>query len=119
MTIRVSLACNDHRNGNFDGRFGSAQLADLRGYDATLEGPDIRVSVAGQDRLRIGRRVFEARGRRYGVGNWCWDEWQMSRAEALRLLRYLLERGFQVTDHTLGGPFERTINEHRHDGGRP
>lgn len=107
--IRVSVCCNDGNNGVCLGVFEAIDFVDSRDYSARLYGPPTRVTYL-EGRARISRRLYEISSFRYGVGNWCWDGFAMSRGSALRLLEYLLKaRRFEVEEYDHGGPFAGLI----------
>ena len=95
MALRVMFACNDYRNGMFQGWFDSVGIDK---YEAELDGPPTRITFLTRDgvnitnRVRIGRKVFEHTGVAEWVGNWCWDEIRI--VDGKRLLRHLKARGF-------------------------
>jgi hypothetical protein len=117
VSIRVAFCCNDER-GLFTERVEAVDFHDARGFEARVAGPALvlRFDAKTKDQVKVGRRIFAiAEGsRRYGVGNWCWDGARMSQREAVRLLEYLLERGYQAEEWTTsGGPFVGAIEASR------
>lgn len=82
--VRVSLACNDPRNGEHQGYIEALQIADV----IQLEGARVRCFTMG-GRLIVAGLTLPIHG--YGVwaGNWCWDEVRLSTLDAWRLLEAL------------------------------
>lgn len=98
LPLRVMLACNDYRNGMFQGWFDSVAIEK---YEAELDGPQTRLTFLARDegcitnRVRIGRKIFEHAGVSEWVGNWCWDEIHI--VDGRRLLEHLKARGFRCS----------------------
>ncbi len=94
--MRVMLACNDYRNGMFQGWFDSVAIDK---YEAELDGPQTRLTFLSDNRVRIGRKIYEHTGVAEWVGNWCWDEIRI--VDGRRLLEHLKSRGFRCSSgHT-------------------
>lgn len=112
MSVRVMLRCNDDR-GNPTGRVDHVELRDHREFYVRLDGPSItfRAVVVGPHGTcyRIGRRLWNGSGMSTWVGNVYWNSFAMPTASALRLLAYLLERGYEPEDWTTRGPFAKAI----------
>jgi len=104
----LSLACNHHENGHFAGKFDAAELhSPGRGTLLRLYGPDTKVSERRVDgMLRVGRINVAYHGSRDWVGNWCWCEWTLRTAAAVKVLNYLKARGFGC-EEAESGLFER------------
>lgn len=83
------FACNDYRNGMFQGWFDSISI---EAYEAELNGPQTRITFLADSKVRIGRKVFAHTGVAEWVGNWCWD--QIEIVDGRRLLEHLRDRGF-------------------------
>lgn len=110
--VAVSFACNDVTTGSFLGHFEAIEFdAWLSGHHVSAMGKRTRVSIGGNRRLSVGRRLFEGDCHTRWVGNWCWDAVEMRLAEAQRLLGYLLGRGWQVDEATIGNPFQETESQ--------
>lgn len=90
----IHFACNDGDNGSFAGKVCAAAYA-----ENDLEAPGMAdfKFTAGDDFIRIHRRTFKIVGRSHWVGNWCWDAFRMTRAEAKKLLACLRKNGWQHT----------------------
>ena len=103
--VEVSLACNDANGGSF---VGHCEAIDFdwwtTGEHVSMTGKRVRVffSGGGGKELRVSRRRFTGDNRRRWRGNWCWDSIGMSSGEAVRLLNYLREIGWTVTEQTEG-----------------
>lgn len=104
MNLQIDLACNDHRNGTFQGWFDHAHVG-LEGGDyddgMELDGPRTRVSesVATQagkryDFVKIGRITCRVLSSRTWYGNWCWESYTVEMASGIQVLNYLKGRGF-------------------------
>lgn len=94
MLTIVNIACNNHRNGHFAGRFDAVTYGN--DHDMELRYDDERgmsISYAGPRRLRVSRRVFRYEREQERSGNWCWNAFWMTPPEAKRFLRYLRESG--------------------------
>ncbi|HEY0684689.1 MAG TPA: hypothetical protein VGD45_20300 [Steroidobacter sp.] len=92
MLTIVSIACNNHRNGHFAGRFDAVTY----GHDMEIRHEDERgmsIGYAGSGRLRISRRIFRYQREQEWSGNWCWNAFWMRPTEARQLLRYLKASG--------------------------
>lgn len=90
----IHFACNDHRDGSFAGKVNAAAFR-----ENDLESPgmaDVKFT-ANEEFIRIHRRTFKIIGRSYWVGNWCWDSFRMTRAEAKKLLAHLRKNDWQCT----------------------
>lgn len=103
--IEVLLCCNDAR-GNFLSRVHRIEMRDHRDFWIEVEGPEIACVLREPDWVGIGRRRFVKSGHSPWVGNVFWDGVSMTQAEGLRLLRYLLERGWESTGGSIDGPFD-------------
>lgn len=69
--IHIMLAVNDPDNGIETGYVRAIDFDDLLSvwaYD-----PVMTCRCVGNDKLRLGRRVFPIQGYTTWVGNWCWD----------------------------------------------
>lgn len=95
MPIKVSLCCNDHRNGNYLGYAESLEIEDI-----TLVGGRVKVGIleqrvtganaaAGDKTLIVGRCRIPCLSYTGWYGNWCWDMARVRSVYALELLNYL------------------------------
>lgn len=109
--VRVSFACNSHRNGNFLGRFEAVEI-DMGGGDLVAlssrdgRAPRLRWLIGEGSNViavKVHRRRYRAHYRQRWEGNWCWDACQMTVPEARRLLAWLTDLGFEVDEWTDGG----------------
>lgn len=102
----LMLACNYHRNGSFLGHCDSVEIGAGRGnftfgtdwldeHCLTLTGPRIRLQV-GKHSAKLGPLVFEQRGYKEWVGNWCWDACFVQRAAVREIAKLLKSRGWSV-----------------------
>ncbi len=100
MAFRLHVACNDHRDGVFQGYADSVYLEAIR-----LEGGRVMVAeLPGVEkwqtikrgrwtplgRVRIGRIVLPYFASQEWYGNWCWNMYSVMKVDALRVLNYLL-----------------------------
>lgn len=90
--LRVTFACNDHRNGMFQGWFDAVSI---EAYEAEIDGQRMRMTFLQDNKVRIGRKVFKHEGVAEWVGNWCWDEIRI--VDGDRLLWHLRESGFRCS----------------------
>lgn len=104
LLLHVSFACNDDR-GNFAGRIEEVSIEKV---ELHLEGPSI-VYREEDRRLLVGRRRFDHLGTTVWVGNWCWNGAYMHSAEARRLVKYLIERGWKARTGPADGPWAKLI----------
>lgn len=91
MRIRVDFACNDPDNGLFDGRAEMVQIGDLIELTARRAAPTFRVLDDGTISL-AGKRWPISRSKDW-VGNWCWNGYWLSAADAAAFLIWLHGRG--------------------------
>jgi hypothetical protein len=88
--VVVSFACNDGRNGVFNGRArGFAVHGDKWSVDYDADDPLRGVAFSVNETLltfRIHRASYPYVRRKEWYGNWCWDAFAMKRPAALRLL---------------------------------
>ena len=93
--VEVDFACNDPDNGLFAGKV----------WQVTINGNTVE-SPNGQEyaftemdgAIRIHRRKFAFSASKEWVGNWCWNRYWMSVAEANRLTRHLRDNGWRCTE---------------------
>lgn len=104
--IRIMLCCNDER-GEPTWMMDRVDFEDADGHRVALRGPSIccRAGIGW-----FGRRRFRVDSHQTWVGNVHWDAVRMSKTEALRLLRYLLERGYSADEWTCDGPFAAVLD---------
>jgi hypothetical protein len=88
-TITVMLACNDYRNGNFQGFIEQVQLLDL----IELEGDPLRVSFSRGPKNPLlvvePGLLIQTYDHKEWVGNWCWDAVRLSIPDTFQLLEHL------------------------------
>lgn len=110
--IEVHLACNDDR-GNFAGELYEVQFHEPGGdvlltldFDP-LDGLSFEW-LGDQLRFETDAHVwwFTASGHARWVGNICWDATSMERTAALDFARYLIRRGFFVSQHVCEAPWD-------------
>lgn len=103
--VELAIACNDYRHGVCDGLCRAIALAEGM---LTLESPyDDRhlrfglacdVRVRGRRHLVLGaRRCWPIIGSRRWVGNWCWNAYLMSAADAADMLNFVASKGYRPT----------------------
>lgn len=108
-TVSVMFCCNDER-GYSAGRVVKVDVED-DGAMIEVEAPGFPDAgprfATGYQRVKLSRRQFylEPRSYRTHVGNVFWDGARLARAEARRLLAYLLSLGWTVT----AGPVETDL----------
>lgn len=90
--IQVAFCCNDHRNGNFTGRFDAIYFYHPSGEPVKIEGGENAVSFSGRG-VKVCRKTFRCRGHTQWVGNWCWDAVWMTPDDAAQLINYLRTLG--------------------------
>lgn len=90
----VHFACNSGDDGSFAGKVYAASYGE---NELETQGMAEFKFTAGEDFIRIHRRTFKVVGRKYWVGNWCWDAFRMTRGEAKKLLAHLRKNGWQCT----------------------
>ena len=88
--MRVAFACNDYRNGVFQG-----WCDEIRVDGIELEGPQIRIREVSPTALRVGRCKYKICGGADWVGNWCWNEYHFAPGEWVRLVKNLRSRGWR------------------------
>lgn len=103
--MQVHFACNNPDNGMFACGFDAVWL----GTEAHLEGPHTSMAPLPNNRVRIGRCIFDHQGWQEWVGNWCWDALEIK--DVKRLLEHLRKRGFQCVQGASG--FFDAFNEGR------
>lgn len=112
---RLSLACNNPRNGSFLGNavsfefefFSGAKLIAGCEIDSKYCDIGLRVSFAcdlqsnrdvrGKDVIVLGtNHAIPFRSYQTWVGNWCWDSMLIAPDDAVRLLRKMRRSGFHL-----------------------
>jgi len=88
----VHIACNDPDNGTFARKAQAIQLHFGQGDYLELgmcgrREPGFLVDKA---RFRLGRFFYPYETSRYGVGNWCWNAYEMHPINASRLVFNLM-----------------------------
>ncbi len=99
MTKRelVMVAWNHWRNGCFRGVLTGASC-DVLHLESPYWNAGIKAEIEGSCVVLGGKRAerFEIIGHREWVGNWCWDGLTMKRSEAVRMMNWLLKKGFRL-----------------------
>lgn len=101
MALRIALCCNDPDNGNFLGKAEHVEIEgiELYGPEVTCNQEDRKLKSAGPAEgdtvLRVGRCVVSCLGYRTWWGNWCWDAASVRAVNALKVLNYLISRGWR------------------------
>jgi hypothetical protein len=101
MALKIALCCNDPDNGSW---IGKAEHIEIEGIE--MYGPEVRVNhenrklksagpAAGDTVLRVGRVLVPCLGYRTWWGNWCWDCASVRAMNALKVLNYLISRGWK------------------------
>lgn len=116
QVARVGLCCNSHRNGVFIGKLRAVniEIGDHELSIATFGGSPF-IEFVGETLIKIvGGKKSTAANRSFSyspsshvhwVGNWCWDEVTMERAEAMKMLRWLARRGWYTAESGTTGFF--------------
>lgn len=82
--MRVAFACNDYRNGIFQGWCDSIHIGEIE-----FEGPRTTIRELSPTELRVGRCKYRMTGCAEWVGNWCWNEYDLEPGELVRLVKGL------------------------------
>lgn len=100
--VSVAFACNDHRDGTCLHRFDQVSFEMDGERWLKLAGvPTVVRPMGGRRLLQVGIKRVRIQSWHEWVGNWCWDEAQMSLPDALRVAAHLIEqRAFTA------GPFD-------------
>jgi hypothetical protein len=110
----IMLACNNPDNGEFTGECDFIEFDSGSGdIEIRMQGRSVTVNferkghrdggpATGDCTLRVGRITIPALGYESWVGNWCWDEARVRHVFALKVLNYLIRRGW----HCEEGPSE-------------
>lgn len=95
--IRVAFCCNDDR-GNFTGRVDEIIFGD---HDLVIEGGPVLMR-RDDDMVKVSR-IWSA-GSEWTVwhGNLFWDSCEMTVTAAKRIVKFLLRRGWKVTERADG-----------------
>ena len=96
-TLQLSLACNNYRNGAFDGLCRAIILGDCSVLK--LESPWVdrflKCAIEGR-RFRLGKgHWWPHRGHATWVGNWCWDAVTVTHTVAAEVLNFAARRGYR------------------------
>lgn len=104
--VAIDFACNSPDNGLFAGRASMASYG-----DAELEAPALQGFAFTDfgDAIRLHRRKFQVVRATEWVGNFCWNRYWFTRAEAKRLLRTLRLHGWKAGCGP--APFLRWMND--------
>ena len=86
--VEIDFACNDER-GLDTGQAEAIEIGDLR-----LVGGSIVLKRIGPRHVRVGRLKLLFGHYKYGVGNWCWDGYWLTKSETLRLINYLEQQKY-------------------------
>lgn len=102
----VTFLCNDE-HGLPEGHIGAVEIHDeIRLTCPTDRPPVFRVL---DKRLKVGRHYYAHLGWQTCVGNIFWDAGKMHVAEARRLIRDLIAKGWVVEEHAESGPFTHLV----------
>lgn len=97
MTVRsdlvsIHMACNDPANGNFVGRVSQIEVASgMLELTARAWSPCPKLREEDRTFILAGKRWPFVR-RQSWVGNWCWDGYALTRADATDFLVWLHRR---------------------------
>ena len=102
----VSFLCNDE-HGLPEGHVGAVEILD----EIRLACPSNRPPVfrVFDEQIQVGRIRYPHLGWQSCVGNIFWDAGKMHVADARRLIRDLLARGWVVEEHAESGPFAHLV----------
>jgi hypothetical protein len=101
MAIRIDMCCNDPDNGSWTGKAEYIHIQDVELYGPVVsvnhEGRKLKSArpAEGDTTLRIGRVVVPCLGYKTWYGNWCWDAAAVRAVNALKILNYLIGRGWK------------------------
>lgn len=98
--MKITLACNDWRNGNFRGTVDAVNIEaddDIEPMLA-LSGNEMPCGYTYDDNKRSGLWIGDLRdivllGYARWAGNWCWDMACINDDDAVRIINYLM--GFE------------------------
>lgn len=86
----VSFACNDYRNGEFQGECNAVQVEDEGDVVIGFDILDVPMKWDGNVVI-LADASFAVNGRARWVGNWCWDQTRMLEEDVVRLVKWLIE----------------------------
>lgn len=104
MALRIAMCCNNPDNGVFQGKTDFIEIEDVRLYgpEVTCREEDRTLKsarpVEGNTTLRIGRVCVPCLAYKTWWGNWCWDCASVRAVNALKVLNYLIERGWRCEE---------------------
>ena len=100
--MEVDFACNDER-GEFTGKAERIEIGELS-LECTLlySGVAMRADALTK-RLWVGRLRMPYKAYKYGVGNWCWDGYDLYEPDVLKIINYLEKQKYWTCNE---GPSE-------------
>lgn len=84
------------------GKAERVTVGDLE-LECRLWGGGVRMRMVNRELLKIGRVELPFTGYRYGVGNWCWDGYDIPDEYVVKLINYLEKQKYWDVD---AGPVE-------------
>lgn len=87
----VDICCNNPDNGLFDGKATAIKMGAYHFEAKNMNGH--KLTDMG-DSLRIHGKRYPYKDYREWVGNWCWNSYNIPRADALKLWDVLMNNGF-------------------------
>lgn len=109
IAATISIACNDHQNGRFAGNAAAFEFT-AEQHSVSITGPEVSVAY-GSNLLTIAGIGYDCFQSWDWVGNWCWNDYEVALDCARRLLKQLLDAGYDVEEFTDGGPFADLVGE--------
>ena len=91
--VPVDFACNDPDNGLFEGKVWMAQVD---GNELERGAGEVTFTETPEG-FRVHRANFTVKDSKEWFGNWCWNRYWMTVAEANRLLKHLRKNGWRCT----------------------
>lgn len=88
--LRIDIACNDPDTGVFAHEAHAISIGDIEldSYGA----PRRFVLMEGGDQFRLSGKPWRYYAYKYGIGNWCWDGFWMTQADAADFVNWLRQR---------------------------
>lgn len=98
MNVTIMIACNNPRNGTFQGYVEDVCLELPDGESVELNGSYSRVRFLHENppRMAISGVKFVPISHQEWVGNWCWDAVTVNSEDARRILNALKRRRWKV-----------------------
>jgi len=96
ITITIDIACNNYRNGSFQGYANDISISLPDGESVELNGGYTRIAFPQPNLVRIAGVSASTVRQRSWPGNWCWESVVVSAADALRILNKLKARRWSV-----------------------